>query len=828
MAPAGPINLFFVDVKSLNNYDLMEFLTINNASHTVRAESRSGLVTSAARFSAKEETSETFGLPYFVYRHERPGMSEGPTFRIIPIKKKYFEAVKRVSKVYTKTELEGRIDHVRLAAVEGAASSIQDPMASMTTLHDAWSDLSERMRQFIFKMAKKEYAGKIDVNIEKYNEKLDRHQRLLDLGITQNEIVTALTHNRLPQRSELDPYKASLINSQLNFWNRTSATANSSAASEITVAPRDQPTVSQRSMSWDNDYDDIPLDSGILPEPVRLRIQEEDLELAQPNQAASTPVANHVPINVTELPTPNIRRAEQVTQEVHVTNHRRQGQENLAEFIHDEVDNDGLRTPGESYNYGAVGSGRPRNAQPDFTDESDQDLIDLSRDNSSNRGRPKQSVGFEGDRERGRRREPRKSQSPPKSAMKRSSAERRPRSRSNDRLRTMRDDRGYEFGARQINYSIFDDRDQDQTPTEFFRNFRVEIATNLKRGDVYKVPIPIIISLAKSCIKSKEKKKAFEREVTAREPKNINEVQKCFEEAMTISNQLRKTRFNAIKGKPPGENWADFAQRFSKQFEIAYGINDEGGANLVLMDRFQRCLSTQREMETLQMYLLMVDEKDQNVHSLAEKLEIVQANVTSKEAEKHPLYTLQSKDKPKNINCRYCGKAGHIEKECRKKMADQNQNTRPMQQNQNGCKKCGRSNHQTHECFAKTHINEQNQNQRQRNTNQTYRNNSQYQNNSKNQGFQNQRYGPNQNNNNRSVTNNNGQYRNQNQQQYSNQNGNNNGNRSYNNNRNNRNWENSTQQNQNRGNQNGYNQNGYNGQNQRQNTQYRHNPFRRQ
>ena len=68
MAPAGPINLFFVDITSLNNYDLMEFLTINNGSHTVRAESRNGLIASAARFSAKEETSETLGLPYFVCR----------------------------------------------------------------------------------------------------------------------------------------------------------------------------------------------------------------------------------------------------------------------------------------------------------------------------------------------------------------------------------------------------------------------------------------------------------------------------------------------------------------------------------------------------------------------------------------------------------------------------------------------------------------------------------------------------------------------------------------------------------------------------------------
>ena len=76
MVPAGPINLFFVDLTSLNDYDLMEFLTINNVSHTVRAASRNGLLNSAARFLAKEDTSETLGSPYFVYRHERPGISD--------------------------------------------------------------------------------------------------------------------------------------------------------------------------------------------------------------------------------------------------------------------------------------------------------------------------------------------------------------------------------------------------------------------------------------------------------------------------------------------------------------------------------------------------------------------------------------------------------------------------------------------------------------------------------------------------------------------------------------------------------------------------------
>ena len=812
-----------MDVTTLNDYDLMEFLTINNITHTVRAESRNGLISSATKLAAKEESSETLGLPYFVYRHERPHVSEGPAFRIVPIKKKYFATVNKVSKVYSKAELEGRIDHVRAASANGTLSGM-DPMATMTTIHEAWNDLSVQMRQFLFKMAKKEYASKIDINIEKYNEKLGASQRVLDQAITETEIIAALTHNRLPQRAELEQYKTEITKSRLDFLNRTRATANSSITSDTTaIAPQGQLTASQRSLDWCDGYDDLAYNSDPIQEPMRLRIQTEDIEPAR--VPSSTPVASHRPANLSQLPTPNIQRVEEpVTQEVHVTNHRQRGGENLENFIHNEVENDGLRTPVMGQNrpkdFGAVGSERSRNNHSCYSDD-DEDLINLSTENQA-RGRARQAVGFAEESNRARRREARQSQSPYKSAMKRASAERRARSRSNDRLRTLRDDRSYEFGARQINYSVFDDKDQDQTPTEFFRNFRVEMATNLKRGDVFKVPISIVIALAKSCIKSKEKKKAFEREVASKEPKNINEIQKCFEDAMTISNQLRKTRFNAIKRKPAGENWVDFAQRFEKQFEIAYGIDAEGGANLVLMDRFQRCLSTQREMETLQMYLLMVDEKDQNIHSLCEKLEIVEANITSKEAEKHPLYMLQSKEKSKNIDCRYCGKLGHIEKECRKKMAAQNQNSNRTQRNQRSCKKCGRSNHQTHECFAKSHINQQGQQQRQRNTNQMQMNNNQFQNNSRNDRFQNQRYNQNQNNNQRNVQYNNN--RNQRPAQYNNQNGNN-GNRQQNNNShsNGNNWQNSNRQNQQR-----RNQNGYNGQNQRQNTQYQHNPFRRQ
>ena len=83
------------------------------------------------------------------------------------------------------------------------------------------------------------------------------------------------------------------------------------------------------------------------------------------------------------------------------------------------------------------------------------------------------------------------------------------------------------------NYSEYDDREQHQTALEFFRNFQDQLTTNLKRGTIQNIPMQTIFQLAKSCIKSKDKKREFAQLVFSEEPENIDEVEKYFVKVMT-------------------------------------------------------------------------------------------------------------------------------------------------------------------------------------------------------------------------------------------------------------------------------------------------------
>ena len=70
----------------------------------VKAESRGGLVNATTKIAATEDGTQRKGLPYLVYRHDRPTLSEGPAFRVVPVKPKYFSNVSKVAKIYSKQE----------------------------------------------------------------------------------------------------------------------------------------------------------------------------------------------------------------------------------------------------------------------------------------------------------------------------------------------------------------------------------------------------------------------------------------------------------------------------------------------------------------------------------------------------------------------------------------------------------------------------------------------------------------------------------------------------------------------------------------------------
>ena len=77
---------------------------------------------------------------------------------------------------------------------------------------------------------------------------------------------------------------------------------------------------------------------------------------------------------------------------------------------------------------------------------------------------------------------------------------------------------------------------QYQTAPAIFQNLQGVLTKSLKRGDVSDIPIPIIIQLAKSCLKTKDKKKEFAQLVFSEAPENIEEVEKYFVKVMTTAN----------------------------------------------------------------------------------------------------------------------------------------------------------------------------------------------------------------------------------------------------------------------------------------------------
>ena len=258
------------------------------------------------------------------------------------------------------------------------------------------------------------------------------------------------------------------------------------------------------------------------------------------------------------------------------------------------------------------------------------------------------------------------------------------------------DRKPYEFG-KVIDYTMFDPKCPESTPDEFFSNLIHEIEANLKRGNIYTVAIDTIIRIIKSVITQKEKRSIFEQ--NAKDIRSLPELREAFTKTVTIPKSLRKAQFSKIQQKPKHVSWPDFATKFEKQFELSFDQNAEGGKNSVLFDRFLRCLTTPKQKNTMEHFLLMVEESQHSIHLLAEKLELMESmEFGQKEVDRHEL----------NIR-------GHLKHECRKRQRiegrkDNNNHERrnqPRQQNRRDndrmrpqCGRCGRSNHNTADCYA--------------------------------------------------------------------------------------------------------------------------------
>ena len=746
------LGIYYIDIETLSAYDLIESLTLNNVSHEVKCGSFNALVKRAKTFASPGPDGK-LGLPYYVYRFETNNSFERD-FRISPTKTRYW-GQDEIEMVYDK---ELFIDRIKDATWNQAVK----------TLDEDWDKMPINQQQSLYKIAKGNYTNYIEANVRKFNEKIHNTEDVAHT-IGPNERSRAITAGRLPAKDEFEPYKIQLKQILKDFLNRTRGDVRktddgytSSAYNVTTDDEADPENKDQQSEEyWEDpaehiqtnqqhtqpslDFDalmnrDFPVlnipEDAVETTPFLQKVQgpsegnvtQEIIEMGMSRHAAtSTPFARadklrggsevtstssvQDPIGTPRKPTrppPPQLRPKSMTTEKNVTfpkNILEQGQNRENSQSRENSPIRGvLRKP----------AGTTQTVVPGATQGLHQPMQRRGRDQPADEHiRP---IQIDHEKRKG-------SASPTRQY----SSDEKPK---------------WEFGAKQVNYTDFDHRDQDQAPNDFFNNLLMEINTNLKRGTVWEIPVLTLFQLVKATIKHKEKKKAFEREVSKRHPRNMNELRACFADSMTISNQLRKTRFNKITSKPPNETWVDFAQKFEKMFEVAYGMDSEGGSNQVLMERFQRCLNTAREAETLQQYLLMVDEKFQNIHSLAEKLEIVEYLTISKTEEKHPVYMLKAKSQ---VICNFCTKSGHSESECRKKKALQAQNPFPepnipnksrsnqdrrgnnqRQATQQGCNRCGRNNHTTNDCFANINGQQRNHNNQHQNN---YQNNKQQNNN---------------------------------------------------------------------------------------------------
>ena len=753
------LGVYYLDLQTLSAYDLLEFITINNTSHEVKCSTFDALQRRAKSYAA-EGPDGKFGLPFYIYRFETdPETPQGRDYRIVPTKSHYWENY-TVERVYNKEDF-----------LQTAKDAIWNKV--INTLALDWNQMTPTHQQFLYKIAKGYYKTFIEANITKFNDKVSEDVNDSRHEITHIVRTEAITWGKLPEKREFDPYKNELRRIFPNFLlNRTRGDVRTEDgyASSVVNATTDDETetrqvqaTQQSDVYWEDPAPDLGQDRPLSYE----ELMNRDFPILHiPAEQMETPVISRV----------NESGSNTTRELIEIGTSQHRGAATSTPFTRIDPQNDGIELNNSTASsMNPIGTPRQTGAI-----SPPHNALHTPTQTRSRPTTTEKEVTFSKDVIE--RRQNQENQSPIRSSLRRTTS--RPQTgsdtgstqniceprtenqraneaietdwfalqgrtpRTEERVRTVGENQvrrcspspsrrmasqekpRWEFGAKQVNYTEYDHRDQDQSPTDFFNNLLMEINTNLKRGTVWDMELERVFQLLKSTVKHKEKKKALEREVTKKSPRNMNELKACFADSMTISNQLRKTRFGKIQSKPSNETWSDFAQRFEKMFEVAYGMDSEGGANQVLMERFQRCLNTPREIETLQQYLLMVDEKFQNIHSLAEKLEIIEYLNLSKTEEKHPVYLLKAK--AQSI-CNFCQKTGHVEDECRKKKAlrQENQpiqngskqttsgeqrqanNQRRNQNSQSGCSNCGRNNHTTSQCFA--NVNGHNSNNRSQN-----------------------------------------------------------------------------------------------------------------
>ena len=226
-----------------------------------------------------------------------------------------------------------------------------------------------------------------------------------------------------------------------------------------------------------------------------------------------------------------------------------------------------------------------------------------------------------------------------------------------------------------IKYPKFD-KAGAEIPKLFFEKFISIIDMNLSYGSLDDIPIMHIAYLLADAIISKDKSARFLD--LAKQARNLGELGFFFEEAVKVPELLQQRRFETIDKKPDGVTWSEFVGDLSNKFENTYkSQNKQDGSNEFLIATLMKTIPKNLKAQ-LQGYLLTV--KRRNVYDIAEKLDLLQANMDA-ESISDTLHNLKLNKNSSNKNKQ---QINNISSSLNKNQQNQTKDSRKANENQKG------------------------------------------------------------------------------------------------------------------------------------------------
>ena len=193
------ILLVYIQTDTLNRYDLIHNLTVNNSTSIVRAETREGLIAAVAKYTRTEQDNkDKTGLAYYVYRHDEVDTQK---VCIVPIPEKFLKE-RTTDRIYTKKEL---LEYTHK----------ETWIRSLPTIQENWPHFHKAIKTYIEKYASAEYDEITKQNVNKYNEKIADRNDSSEETIEFNERKDSICFGRAP-------FKSGILNTALTISDNSS------------------------------------------------------------------------------------------------------------------------------------------------------------------------------------------------------------------------------------------------------------------------------------------------------------------------------------------------------------------------------------------------------------------------------------------------------------------------------------------------------------------------------------------------------------------------------------------------------------------------------